>query len=101
MCNSFKLGNIKNDDIIDLWKNSNILQKIRKLNVNNFSKNCKECSVKYYCVGGCKEEALYANKNMESICPYCKDIKQSIIDLMFELGNGNNELFNNRIKYFR
>lgn len=100
MCEGFKLGNIKENDIFEIWKNSKILKKLRKLNVNEFSNDCKICEVKYYCGGGCRGEALYQNKKINSKCPYCSDIKKSILDLMFELGNGDNKLFQNRIKFF-
>ncbi|MBK1468356.1 radical SAM/SPASM domain-containing protein [Parvimonas parva] len=100
MCSEFKLGNIKKDDILKIWNSSEILKKLRALNVNDFSYDCKCCEVKYYCGGGCRGEALYQNKKIISKCPYCSEIKKSILDLMFELGNGNNELFKNRMKFF-
>lgn len=95
-----KLGNIRSDDLMEIWKNSSILNKLRELNINNFSNKCKKCPIKYYCGGGCRGEAYFENKSYYSVCPYCDDMRTGIIDLMFELGEQDNELFYNRIHYY-
>lgn len=95
-----RLGNIRKDNILEVWNSSNKLKKLRKLNVNDFSEKCKICSVKYYCGGGCRGEAYFENKTFYSICPYCEDMKNGIIDLMFEIGKQDNEIFYNKIKYY-
>lgn len=48
----------------------------------------------------CRGETFYHSNSFVAKCPYCTDIKDSIIDLMFELSCGDNELFNKRIKFF-
>lgn len=94
------LGNVLKDDMINIWNNSKKLKYLRSLNVNNFSEKCKNCAVKYYCGGGCRGETYYAYKTYDSPCPNCQDNYDGIIDLMFLLGEGDNELFENRVHYY-
>ncbi|WP_026883023.1 radical SAM/SPASM domain-containing protein [Clostridium akagii] len=93
-----KLGNIKKDNILDIWKYSSKLKELRKLDINDFSELCRKCSVKYYCGGACRGEAYFHNKAFKSKCPYCEDMKESIIAMMFRLSEGNNKIFSNKIK---
>ena len=55
-CNYFKTeeyvcGNVKVDNLLDLWKNSEILKKFRYFSGNNIK--CKDCSSEF-CKGGCR-----------------------------------------------
>ena len=100
MKKELKLGNIKDNDIFYIWENSIILRGLRSLNVNNFSESCQKCCVKYYCGGGCRGEAYYKNKSLCSKCPYCSDIKESIIEFLFRISEGNNEIFLKKLTYY-
>ena len=100
MNESCKLGNIKKDHLVDIWKHSKILKELRSLNVNDFSEKCRKCPVKYYCGGGCRGEAFFANESFYSSCPYCEDMREGIIELMFEIAKRDTEIFKNRIKYY-
>lgn len=95
-----KIGNVLYDNMLDLWKNSDQLKELRKLHVNNFGEKCRMCPVKYYCGGGCRGETFYESKSYLAPCPNCKEIFEGIIDLMFVLSEGDNDLFENRIKYY-
>ena len=52
----FKIGNINNKSIKELWLKSDILRSFRKLEVNDFNK-CKNCDLKESCNGGCRGNA--------------------------------------------
>lgn len=95
-----KLGNVLQDDMIEIWNNSEKLKELRKLHVDNFGKKCKACPVKYYCGGGCRGETFYESNTYLAPCPNCKDNLEGIIELMFTLSEGDNALFENRIKYY-
>lgn len=101
MTKELLLGNIQHDDLDDIWKNSCVLHGLRELNINSFSSDCQKCPVKYYCGGGCRGEAYYANGSFLSKCPYCADMKSSIIEMMFQLSAQDNDLFQNRIQFFQ
>jgi radical SAM protein with 4Fe4S-binding SPASM domain len=49
-----KLGNVKKDNFIDLWKNNNILKELR--NKDLLQGNCGKCDYRYHC-GGCRARA--------------------------------------------
>lgn len=95
-----KLGNILYDDMLQIWRNSDKLKELRRLHVDNFGEKCRMCPVKYYCGGGCRGETFYESNTYLAPCPNCQDNLEGIIDLMFMLSEGDNELFENRIKYY-
>lgn len=43
-----KLGNLKKEKLSDIWKNSNILKKFRKVKISDFI-NCKTCKFLEFC----------------------------------------------------
>ena len=49
-----KLGNIKEDNFEDLWKNNPILKDLRNKDI--LKGNCSKCEYRYYC-GGCRARA--------------------------------------------
>lgn len=48
------VGNIKEDDFEDLWKNNTILKELRNKDI--LKENCGTCKYRYYC-GGCRARA--------------------------------------------
>jgi radical SAM protein with 4Fe4S-binding SPASM domain len=68
---NFSAGNIKKESIANIWKDSNILKKLRKLSVDDFEK-CKSCKVKNICKGGCRGNSYDFFKSLTSYDPlYC------------------------------
>ncbi|MEM0211936.1 MAG: radical SAM protein [Candidatus Methanomethylicia archaeon] len=63
-----KIGNIKRDKLIDLWRNSPILLKIRD---RNEFKGCGQCQYKYIC-GGCRARAYAYFNDLQGPDPGCK-----------------------------
>ena len=54
-------GNINNDDFLDIWRNSNILNDFRNLSsisIDNI-KDCRHCVIKDKCAGGCRAVSYY------------------------------------------
>jgi radical SAM protein with 4Fe4S-binding SPASM domain len=50
--NEFKLGNITNQNFLDIH-NSNLAQMFRYANDVNYIEKCCDCNIKYICGGGC------------------------------------------------
>jgi radical SAM protein with 4Fe4S-binding SPASM domain len=62
---SWICGNIREKSLFEIWHNSEVLQKIRKLNGNS---SCSKCDLYNKCRGGCRYRALLS-KNIDSIDP--------------------------------
>lgn len=96
----FKVGNVLVTSIKDLWDNSEILNKLRCLNVDSLNEKCKRCFIRYYCGGGCRGETYFLTGSIKSPYPFCKDMKDAIVDLMFYVSN-ENDVFSKRVEYFQ
>jgi radical SAM protein with 4Fe4S-binding SPASM domain len=68
MLQDFKIGNIKENSIVEIWKNSDILKKLR--NRNNLNGKCGICKFKLIC-GGCRATAFSFNDDLFGDDPYC------------------------------
>jgi len=66
-----KIGNILKDDVFDIWKNSKILQKLRRL--ENVPDNCKSCKNLLYCMGGCRASGMEFEKKFNGRHPLYVD----------------------------
>jgi radical SAM protein with 4Fe4S-binding SPASM domain len=73
----FKGGNIKEQDILDIWRNSENFKKIRTL--SNISSDqipwCKNCDYNAFCNGGCRADAYMIYGDImapDPFCPYWK-----------------------------
>jgi SynChlorMet cassette radical SAM/SPASM protein ScmE len=65
------LGNILEDDFIDVWKNHLILEELRdrqKISLNTLEP-CKTCNYSGYCTGGCPGGALFLNGDFNTRNP--------------------------------
>jgi len=64
----FKAGNILQDDVAIVWKNSQIFKRFRQLCVKNFEK-CNACSMIEKCEGGCRGVAYARFKSLTAPDP--------------------------------
>lgn len=62
------VGNIKNDDFEDLWRNNTILNELRNKDI--LEGNCGKCDYRYYC-GGCRARAYGYTGNYLAPDPGC------------------------------
>ena len=58
-----KCGNIKENSLLDIWKNSNILSEFR--NINELEGKCKNCEYKENCQGGCRASAYAQTRSIK------------------------------------
>lgn len=63
-----KLGNIKNDDLLDVWHSSSVLKKIRDR--KSFRGNCPVCANRNIC-GGCRARAYAYFGDVQAPDPGC------------------------------
>ncbi len=63
-----KIGNIKNDNFADIWKNNEILKELRNKDI--LEGNCGGCKYRYYC-GGCRARAYGYTGNYLASDPGC------------------------------
>lgn len=56
------IGNLKTENLIDIWKNSDVLKKLRNRDIGK----CGECNYKYIC-GGCR--AYSGLEEQDEMCP--------------------------------
>jgi len=64
----YVIGNIKNDNILNVWNNSTLLKQARKR--EEFIGNCKNCSSRNIC-GGCRARSYSYFKNVREDDPGC------------------------------
>lgn len=55
----FKVGNIKENDLADMYK-TDMIQKLLGITVRDID-GCKDCYIRYYCGGGCRAHAYRCN----------------------------------------
>lgn len=68
------IGNIKEDDFENLWKNNPIIKDLRNKDI--LEGNCGSCDYRYYC-GGCRGRAYSSTGNYLASDPGC--IRNSVI----------------------
>nr|WP_297933653.1 radical SAM protein [uncultured Lachnoclostridium sp.] len=64
------VGNVKQDDVSDLWFNSKLFEEYRTLNVNQIEK-CSGCKRKNLCGGGLRCNALMTTGDIKAFDPCC------------------------------
>ena len=62
-------GNIKENSLLKIWKESNILNDFR--NINELDGKCKNCEYKFNCQGGCRASAYAKTKSIRGEDPTC------------------------------
>lgn len=58
------LGNIRKDNLLDIWENAAEFKVFRETRLNDFN-HCGSCGMRYACVGGCRANALHQEKSLK------------------------------------
>jgi radical SAM protein with 4Fe4S-binding SPASM domain len=62
-----KIGNIREQSLVNIWRNSAVLKQIRN---RDLFKGCRECEYKYIC-GGCRARAYAYFNDLQGPDPGC------------------------------
>ena len=84
----FKAANIrdKNFSFRQIWENSPALKRIRtNSRIDSMNAACSECTVRYWCLGGCRGETYANTGRLNAPSNNCPDIRQSIIEMFWIL----------------
>lgn len=79
-----RLGNIQDTDMEDMWKNNEVLLKLRNKDI--LEGHCGECDSKYIC-GGCRARAYTYNGDFLQEDPGCiKSTDKNVFDVQADSG---------------
>lgn len=84
----FKLCNINevNFDFENLWFHSEKLRTFRvRTNIDSMNNICPACSVRRWCLGGCRGESESVSKDISSPAYNCEDVRRAIIETLWIL----------------
>jgi radical SAM protein with 4Fe4S-binding SPASM domain len=77
----FRLGSLRHcptcRELMNIWKNSAILKKLRNLTVDQLSQ-CSSCAIRTYCCGGCRTAAYWSTGDIAGASPYCDVSKEML-----------------------
>jgi radical SAM protein with 4Fe4S-binding SPASM domain len=85
---AFFAGNVREQSIIEIYRNSSVLEKCRCLTVDNM-KGCSTCFIRYVCGGACRARTFYECGKVDIAGKFCEYEKQAFIDGIFKLYNQN------------
>jgi radical SAM protein with 4Fe4S-binding SPASM domain len=69
----FIQGNVREDRIADVWRESELLSFFRNTRVDEVP-DCAECAYRYLCGGGCRAEAYFLSGDLTGKCCDCDDL---------------------------
>lgn len=82
---AFRLGNVRDTHLWDIWEQSPLLSQLRKLDVDTMNPTCTECDVRYFCGGGCRGENYQVTRQLQAPHFNCKEIRRTILEMMWML----------------
>lgn len=86
----FKVANIRDEDFSfkKMWESSSVLQRIRTNScIETMNDTCSNCTVKYWCLGGCRGETYATNGRLDAPSNNCLDNRKSIIEMFWILAD--------------
>ncbi len=84
----FLAGNIHDQDICDIYRDSPVLKECRQLTVDNLE-GCSTCYLRYVCGGACRARAYHECGNIRSSSDFCDYEKRAFVDGIFALYSHN------------
>jgi len=78
----FHLGNVREQRLEDIWKQSSTLAELRTLDVDTMNSTCAACDIRYFCGGGCRGENYQVTEQLRSPHFNCEEIRASILEIM-------------------
>lgn len=81
----FCLGNVRKEQLRDIWEHSPLLRELRQLDVDTMNPICAKCDVRYFCGGNCRGENYQVTKELRSPHFNCDEIRRTIFEMMWML----------------
>lgn len=81
----FKIGNLRTDNLANIWDGSPTLQDLRSLNIDTMNAQCAQCDVRYICAGDCRGESYQTTGDLRSPHFRCNELHDSVLELMWIL----------------
>jgi len=78
----FIAGNILNDSLSTIWKNSTFFQWLRNIKQNEFEGKCNTCKHWINCLGKCRSFAWSWGGSIYSEYPHCREFDKSSISII-------------------
>ncbi len=68
-----KAGNVRQEDIVYIWRSSRVFNEFRRLKTVNLGQvpGCSDCQYNTLCHGGCRASAYHATGNLAGRDPFC------------------------------
>lgn len=93
----FRLGNVKDEQLWDIWECFPLLRELRQLDVDTMNPVCAKCDVRYFCGGGCRGENYQVTRELRSPHFNCEEIRKTILEMMWMLTEEPN-FFQNKVE---
>lgn len=81
--NKYCAGNIFKTPLVEIYSNSPVLKRVRKLNINNIE-GCTSCPVKLICGGACRARAYHENGRDDVAGDFCEYEKLAYLNGIFD-----------------
>lgn len=86
--NQFFAGNIHEQSISHIYRNSEALNRCASLDVDNIEK-CRDCALRYICGGACRARGFYETGNIAATGNFCYYEKEAFLDGITKIYSGN------------
>lgn len=84
----FYAGNVREENVADIYRNSPVLKKAAALDVDNIE-GCKDCAFKYICGGACRARSYYETGNIAKSGDFCAYEREAFLDGIVSLYSEN------------
>ena len=81
----FRLGNVRDEQLWNIWEHSSLLCDLRQLDVDTMNSTCAKCDIRYFCGGGCRGENYQVTRELQSPHFNCEEIRRTILEMMWML----------------
>ncbi|MFI5381054.1 MAG: radical SAM protein [Tepidisphaerales bacterium] len=82
----FRLGGVRDPGYCfrDLWMGSPVLASVRRCSaMDTPERACSKCSVRYWCLGGCRGETFAVTGDLAAPSPHCAELHRAVLDIMW------------------
>ena len=84
----FLAGNVHEQSIVDIYRNSEALKRCANLDVDNIEK-CRDCVIRYICGGACRARGFYETGDIASTGDFCHYEKEAFLDGITKIYSSN------------